>query len=72
VLRELHRRVQQTDHAVLHDTDDSHRSPTRAQVGFERAWNIAGRGFRNGQERLSSQLLVQGLTALTPGIRLWG
>jgi hypothetical protein len=71
LLRELHLIIQQTDDPVLDYADDSHGPPTGAKVLLERARSIARRGIRNSQHRLGSQLLIQGLAALTPSVRLW-
>jgi hypothetical protein len=71
LFREFHLSVQETDDPVLDHADDSHGTPTRAKVLLERARSIAGLGIWNRQQRLRGQLLIQGLAALTPSVRLW-
>jgi hypothetical protein len=71
LLRELDLGVQQTDDPVLDHANDSHGTSPRAKVRLERARPITGSGVRNRQQWLGGQLLIQGLAAFTPRVRLW-
>ncbi|MEX2168845.1 MAG: hypothetical protein WD851_06020 [Pirellulales bacterium] len=71
MFRKLHGIVEQVDDPILNDPDNSHGSLTRTQILFQWARLIARCRVGNGQLRLSGQLLIQRLAAITPSVRLW-